>query len=110
MDNGVTVAFGVNEAWEARNARLDLVWVSKITSKTLYKLMAMLQASLESNGRIDQQKAYSLITTNLEKLLGVVNVPDDATDLVAYRGGSIFDLSSKVVAILSPERGGVDVL
>ena len=65
---------------------------------------------MESNGRIDQQKAYSLLTTNLEKLLGVVNLPDEDTDLVAYRGGSVFDLSSKVVAVLSPGRGGVDVL
>ncbi|KZP04918.1 hypothetical protein FIBSPDRAFT_1054380, partial [Athelia psychrophila] len=93
IENGVTVAIGVNEAWQAQSARLDLAW-----------------ASIESNGRIDQQKAYSLATTNLEKLLGIVNSPDDATDLVAYRGGSLFDLSSKVVAVLSPARGAVDVL
>ena len=31
IDNEVTVAFGVNEAWQARNARFDLVWVSILT-------------------------------------------------------------------------------
>jgi hypothetical protein len=65
---------------------------------------------LESNGRIDDQQAYSLASTNLEVLLGVVNPTDDTADLVAYEGGNAFDLSSKVVAVLSPERGFVDLM
>lgn len=66
---------------------------------------------MESNGRIDDQQAYALATTNLEKLLGVINLQGEAGtgDLVAYDGGNVFDLSSKVVAVLSPERGIVDV-
>ena len=65
---------------------------------------------MESNGRIDDQQAYSLASTNLEVLLGVVNPTDDTADLVAYEGGNAFDLSSKVVAVLSPERGIVDLM
>lgn len=65
---------------------------------------------MESNGRINKQQAYALATTNLDKLLGIVNLSDDAADLVAYQGGSVFDLSSKVVAVLSAERGSVDLL
>jgi hypothetical protein len=65
---------------------------------------------LESNGRINEQQAYSLASTNLEKLLGVINLIDENVDLVAYEGGSAFDLSSKVVAVLSPERGIVDLM
>ena len=65
---------------------------------------------MESNGRIDDQQAYSLASTNLEVLLGVVNPTDDTADLVAYEGGNAFDLSSKVVAVLSPERGFVDLV
>jgi len=93
MENGVTVAFGQPEAWAARNSRFDLAW-----------------AKLESNGRIDDQQAYALATTNLEKLLGVINLVDETADLVAYEGGGAFDLSSKVVAVLSPERGIVDMV
>jgi hypothetical protein len=39
-----------------------------------------------------------------------VNLIDETADLVAYEGGSAFDLSSKVVAVLSPERGLVDLM
>ncbi|KIM83388.1 hypothetical protein PILCRDRAFT_69640 [Piloderma croceum F 1598] len=93
MENQVTVAVGVPDAWEARNARFDIAW-----------------AKLESNGRIDEQQAYSLASTNLEKLLGIVNLSNETADLVAYEGGSAFDLSSKVVAVLSAERGVVDLM
>jgi hypothetical protein len=65
---------------------------------------------LESNGRIDDQQAYSLASTNLEKLLGVVNPTDETADLVAYEGGGVFDLSSKIIAVLSPARGIVDLM
>ena len=65
---------------------------------------------MESNGRIDEQQAYSLASTNLEKLLGIVNLSNETADLVAYEGGSAFDLSSKVVAVLSAERGVVDLM
>lgn len=65
---------------------------------------------MESNGKIDEQQAYSLASTNLEKLLGIVNLSNEIADLVAYEGGNAFNLSSKVVAVLSPERGLVDLL
>jgi hypothetical protein len=50
------------------------------------------------------------VTTSLENLLGVRDLNDETADLVAYDGGNIFDLSSKVVAVLSPPRGGVDLM
>jgi hypothetical protein len=68
------------------------------------------QATLESNGRISERQAYALVTTDLEKLLGVRGIDDDSTDLVAYEAGSVFDFSSKVSAIISPTRGVVDIL
>jgi hypothetical protein len=46
----------------------------------------------------------------LEKLLGVQELNDETADLVAYEGGNVFDLSSKVVAVLSPPRGAVDLM
>lgn len=64
------------------------------------------QASLESNGRINEHQAYAMASTNLAKLLGVTA---EMPDLVAYDGGSIFDLSSKVAAVISPEKGSVEL-
>ncbi|KDQ64250.1 hypothetical protein JAAARDRAFT_64138 [Jaapia argillacea MUCL 33604] len=93
LEHKVTVALGVRDAWQVQNTRFDLGW-----------------AALESNGRIDRREAFALATTNLEELLGVKDMFDDRADLVAYEGGGVFDLSSKVVAVLSPQRGVVDVL
>jgi hypothetical protein len=63
---------------------------------------------LESNGRINQEQAYALVSTNLEKLLGIWGMDDEDRDMVAYEGGGVFDLSSKVVAVISAQRHGVD--
>jgi len=64
---------------------------------------------LESQGQIEARQAYALASTALEKLLGIWGVGDEP-DLVAYDGGNAFELSSKVVAVLSPQRGFVDLL
>ncbi|KAG6911242.1 hypothetical protein DXG01_003109 [Tephrocybe rancida] len=96
LHHGVTVALGVRDSWEARNVRFDIQW-----------------AVLESNGRISQQEMQALAYTNLPKLLGVREIDEDIQiegDLVAYEGGGAFDLSSKVVAVISPERELVDLL
>ncbi|KAH9833762.1 uncharacterized protein C8Q71DRAFT_712148 [Rhodofomes roseus] len=94
MDAGVTVAIGCRDAWQPVNTRFDVAW-----------------AALETNGRITRQKAQALVTTNLEKLLDIEGwIDEDGGDLVAYQGGSIFDLSRKPVAVASPRRGLVDVL
>ncbi|KAJ7284154.1 carbohydrate esterase family 9 protein [Mycena rebaudengoi] len=89
---GVKVGLRCREAQHAANMRFDLTW-----------------AMLAANGHIDKQEAYALLSTNLEELLGVT-VDDGGGDLVAYAGGSIFEMSSKVVAILSTQRGEVDIL
>lgn len=91
INHAVTVGLGVREAWQARNTRFDIQW-----------------AILESNGRINQKQAYALVSTNLEKLLGIRAMDDEDIDMVAYEGGGIFDLSSKVVAVISARRHGVD--
>lgn len=92
LDEGVVVGIGTRTASEARLARFDVQW-----------------AKLESNGRIHEHQAYALVTTDLEKLLGVRGVDEGVTDLVAVEGGSIFDFSSKVVGVISPVRGTVDL-
>ncbi|KAF8969443.1 carbohydrate esterase family 9 protein [Flammula alnicola] len=76
-------------AWEARNTRFD--------------------AALESNGRISEQQSYALVTKNLEDLLGIRGIDEETSDLVAFDGGSMFDLSSKAVGVILPSRGVVDL-
>ena len=63
---------------------------------------------MESSGRVNKRQAYALASTNLDKLLGIEHENGDA-DLVAIEGGSLFDLSSKVAAVVSPQRGLVDL-
>lgn len=93
IEHGVIVGIGVREGWEARNTRFELEL-----------------AALESNGRLSEKQAYELATTDLEKLLGVDWIDEDSADLVAYEGGGVLDMSSKVSAIISPARGIVDLL
>ncbi|KAH9482556.1 hypothetical protein JR316_0004656 [Psilocybe cubensis] len=93
VEQGVVVGLGIRGAWEARNTRFDAEW-----------------AALESNGRISKNQAYALVSNNLEKLLGIRGIDDETTDLVVYEGGSMFDLSSKVIGVISPGRKLVDLL
>lgn len=79
----------------------------KFVNPSKYLPLISDQAMAESNGRIDGQKAHALASTNLEKLLGIINL---IPDLVAYEGGDAFNLSSKVVAVLSSDRGIVDLM
>jgi hypothetical protein len=49
------------------------------------------------------------VSTDLEKLLGLRGIDEETSDLVACNGGNMFDLSSRVVAVISPGRGLVDL-
>ncbi|KAF8812241.1 composite domain of metallo-dependent hydrolase [Phlegmacium glaucopus] len=93
LEHGVIVGLGVRTGWEARNTRFDVQWV----------------AVLESNTRISEQQAYALVTRDLESLLGIRGIDEDSADLVAFDGGSMFDLSSKVVGVISTLRGFVEL-
>lgn len=70
--------------------------------------MAGVQAALESGGAISKADAIALASTNVEKLLGV-KTDELQSDLVATRGGDLLDFS-KVVAVVSPRRGVVDII
>lgn len=54
--------------------------------------------------------ALALGSTNVAKLLGGHAPKRFTEDLVATRGGDLLSSSSKVVAVLSPRRGLVDLL
>ncbi|KAJ7178979.1 carbohydrate esterase family 9 protein [Mycena filopes] len=86
---GVKVGLKCQEAQDAQRLRFDLTW-----------------AMLASNGLIGKTEAYALVSTNLQDILGVTM---DTGDLVAYAGGSVYDTSSRVAAVISGERGEVDV-
>ncbi|KAJ7180288.1 hypothetical protein C8R43DRAFT_396005 [Mycena crocata] len=87
---GVKVGIKCAKAQNARNTRFDLAW-----------------AMLASNGRISKAEAIALLSTNLEELLGVT-MSNEMGDLVAYAGGDLFG-TSKVAAVISAQRGHVDV-
>ncbi|TFK54416.1 composite domain of metallo-dependent hydrolase [Heliocybe sulcata] len=90
LAHNVTVGLGVPENWAARNIRFDAAW-----------------AALEAGS--DKSEAIELTSVNVEKLLGVAVSPA-LSDLVATSGGDLLDFSSKVVGIISPRRGVVDLL
>lgn len=74
-----------------------------------------IQTALESHGKIDRRTALALVTTNLERALGVdagAKSPGREAmkqELVAYKGGDVFDLESKVVGVVSAERGVIEL-
>lgn len=84
LAKNVHVAIGVIDEFNARNTRFDIAW-----------------AALESNGTISKARAMQLATSDLDRALGAKSV----RDLVAYRGGSLFGFESKVVGVISLQRG-----
>lgn len=90
MAHNVTVGLMITEIWDARNLPFDVAW-----------------ASLDVDGTLEKEEAIALGSVNVEKLLGVDIEAQDA-DLVARAGGISF-FENKVVGILSPRRGVVDI-
>ncbi|KAE9395829.1 carbohydrate esterase family 9 protein [Gymnopus androsaceus JB14] len=100
LDHGVTVGissvgFSIRAPpgnWNAQNLRLYASW-----------------AALDSGGKIVEEQAITMASKNLEILLGVSGKDEDA-DLVATMGSGLLDPSSRVVSIISPRGGKVDLL
>ena len=63
---------------------------------------------MEANENISETEALALVSTNLEKLLGL-EVDADMMDLVAAEGGGVFDFTAKVIGVISPQREIVDL-
>ncbi|KAJ6577348.1 carbohydrate esterase family 9 protein [Mycena capillaripes] len=76
--------------WAVRNLRFDMAWVA-----------------LESGGSISKEAALAMASSNIEKLLGVRS--GASTEFVVTRGGDLFSLDSKVIAMVSSKRGVVDL-
>ncbi|KAG6841872.1 hypothetical protein C0991_005602 [Blastosporella zonata] len=87
--NGVRVGLGIDEAWDARNLRFDIGW-----------------AALAANGQLSKADALALGSVNLEILLGI---DSGNSDLVATKGGDLFGFEGKVIAVVSPRQGKVDL-
>ncbi|KAF7355475.1 Carbohydrate esterase family 9 protein [Mycena sanguinolenta] len=87
---GVKIGLKWREAQDVRNMREDITW-----------------AMLASNGLIGKDEVYALVSSNLEDLLGVTT--EGIGDLVAYARGGPFETSSKTVAVISSQRGQVDL-
>ena len=70
-------------------------------------LIVLFQVALESPN-LPTSEALALVSTNIEKLLGISSSSAHA-DIVAYRGGSVFDFSSRPIAVISPSQGIVEL-
>ncbi|KAL5535125.1 hypothetical protein ACEPAF_3219 [Sanghuangporus sanghuang] len=91
LAHNITVGIGVEEAWSVRNTRFDIAW-----------------AALESSGKMSKAQALALASTNLEKLLGL-EIDPESSDLVATEKGDSFDFEGKIVGVISPRKGVVDL-
>lgn len=78
------------------------------SSHESHRVDGISQAALEANGEVSKADALALVSSNVEKLLGVKTDGLQA-DLVATRGGDLLEFS-KVVGVISPRRGVVDIL
>ncbi|EJC98798.1 composite domain of metallo-dependent hydrolase [Fomitiporia mediterranea MF3/22] len=101
MRHNVTVGFGVAggelppaiTGWAAQNARFDVSW-----------------AYIEAGGQVSKSEAIALASTNVERLLGAAVNSESQRDLVVTKGGDLLDIEAKVVGIISPQRGQVELL
>ncbi|THG99926.1 hypothetical protein EW026_g2506 [Hermanssonia centrifuga] len=99
ISSGVTVGIGPQgtsgipsiSTWAARNLRFDAGW-----------------ALLDSPHVLSKASALALASSNVEKLLGVEIDPYES-DLVATSGGDLLSFEGKVVAVISPRKGRVDL-
>lgn len=64
-------------------------------------------AQLVSDG-LSIRQALSLASSKVDELMGVKVDPEE-TDIVVTRGGGLLEFEGKVVAMVSPRRGVVDV-
>lgn len=109
ISHGVVVGIGSGDelkSFQARNLPFDIAWVSLFSRRCLSLPNADLldvQAAIEAGGRLSKEEALAIGSVNLEKLLGA-EVEEGYADLVATKGGDLLEMSSKVVAVISPAR------
>ncbi|KXN82271.1 hypothetical protein AN958_02792 [Leucoagaricus sp. SymC.cos] len=94
---GVNVGIGIVDGYNARNTRFEAAWLA-----------------LNSFGGIGPWKALALVTVKLECALGGARrhgrkVDGTAAELVVYEGGGWMDFESRVVGVVSSERGIMDL-
>lgn len=70
----------------------------------------MSQVAYDAGGKLSTEDTIALASTNVEVLLGGDVDTDGVQDMIVTEGGSILDVQSKVVAVISPGRQLVDLL
>jgi hypothetical protein len=88
-NKGITVGLGITEEWMARNVRVDAVWTYS-----------------NANGSLSKSQAMDLVSSNLEKLLGLKKGEHEGW--VAWQG-DFFSLQGKVKAVRGEGRMTVDL-
>lgn len=88
---GVSVALGIVEEWQARNTRVEAAW-----------------QYINGGGEFSKATALGLVSSRLDKLLGVEPVSKVQGSWVAWEGDWT-ELNSKVVAVRSQGQSVVDL-
>lgn len=98
--------------WAVRNLRFDAAWVcfpSQIVPMFLSdSVIHYVKAYLDAPNVLSKASAFALASSNVEELLGLKVMPGEE-DLVATAGGDLLGFEGKVVAVISPRRGIVDL-
>jgi hypothetical protein len=58
---------------------------------------------------MDKGEALALLSTNLDKIFDLYDDQGEDDELVAYEGGDMFSMESKVIGIVSPRSGHVEI-
>ncbi|KAF5358954.1 hypothetical protein D9758_004746 [Tetrapyrgos nigripes] len=92
LQHGVTVGIGMEHPQTVGDTRFILS-----------------QALLDAQGCLDWRKAYELGSTNLQRLLGVTRMKSEEAVLIACEKASMLDMTSKIVAAITPQHSGVEL-
>lgn len=100
-------------SWSVRNLRFDAGVVStpppSLEPQPCDANGRRVQAALDAGpGVLDKAGAFALVSSNVEKLLGL-GLDAREQDLVATVGGDLLDFAGKVVAVISPRQEAVDI-
>jgi len=104
LENKVVVGLGPNPNGSGLHGTPDLTLLG--CAGLIRLLLALdsdtsrvtLQVAIDSHGEISRQDALALVTTNIERLLGLDTT--HRSDMVAYKGGNWNQMESKVVAVV----------
>lgn len=84
-------------------------WVERLAGRDSMLTFYYLQAVAQSGGRLNERRAYHLVSGALDALFGLEQGSAER-DLLVFKNGSPFKTSAKLAAVISPAAGVVELL